>query len=199
MCAKVSTKEKILKTSLHLFNAEQCSQVSLRQIAAELYMSDGNLRYHFATKEAIVLTIFDEMSQEMNRVINVFGRNSLFDLESGIEQIYRIMLHYRFFFDEPIFMKKTFPAYATLIEQLEYSRRQIFLELMDELKVSGELSTKFSKEQHDALLEQLFILTDNWILKVPKEAPEKEKSQKLEYYKDLAFKLFIPYKSPEQD
>ena len=44
----MNTKHKILKTALDLFNKEGLDQVSVRRIAVEMNISDGNLRYHFS-------------------------------------------------------------------------------------------------------------------------------------------------------
>ena len=54
MAASNSTRERILQTSLQLFNAQGLPSVSTHRIAAELGMSPGNLHYHFKIGRAHV-------------------------------------------------------------------------------------------------------------------------------------------------
>ena len=53
-----TTKEKIIETSINLFNEKGCLNTSTRHIADELGISVGNLYYHFKNKEDILIDIF---------------------------------------------------------------------------------------------------------------------------------------------
>ena len=62
-------KEYILTNATQLFNRQGATATSLRETAAYLEMSDGNLRYHFKTKEDLLLAIFNQMVQRMEATI----------------------------------------------------------------------------------------------------------------------------------
>ena len=67
------TREKILDTSLELFNEKKASNVSTVQISAAMKISPGNLYYYFANKEEIIRCIWEErMLGEMQQLIERF-------------------------------------------------------------------------------------------------------------------------------
>ncbi len=68
--AKVKTRDRILKTSLALFNQEGEAQVSTVEIAGVLDISPGNLYYHFKGKEAIIVALFAEFEEELRQVLS---------------------------------------------------------------------------------------------------------------------------------
>lgn len=70
MTGKVKTRDRILQTSLALFNAEGEAQVSTVDIAAVLGISPGNLYYHFRGKEAIIEALFDAFDVELRQVLS---------------------------------------------------------------------------------------------------------------------------------
>lgn len=70
MTAKIKTRDRILRTSLALFNTEGEAQVSTVDIAAVLGISPGNLYYHFKGKEAIIDALFADFDVEMRQVLS---------------------------------------------------------------------------------------------------------------------------------
>src|SRR6266705_6229876 len=68
--ASLRTRDRILATSLVLFNADGVAKVSASRIAAELGMSQGNLHYHFRRKEEIVDRLVRRYEQEAGPVLS---------------------------------------------------------------------------------------------------------------------------------
>jgi AcrR family transcriptional regulator len=194
MCAKKSTDQKILDTALWLFNQHHCSQVSLRSIASEMGISDGNLRYHFQTKETIILALFQRMLALMNVEIFDATAPSLLALKNGIDKVFDIMISFRFFFDESVYLRETFPNYSILLNQLQQSRKAVFMDVFDALIQQKEFKG-YSNEQYEMLFEQLFIISDNWLSYVPLQTSALELQEAKEHYVNVAFSLFTPYRS----
>ena len=52
------TREKILDVTLGLFNERGPDRVTTAEIAGDVKINEGNLYYHFRTKESLVLALF---------------------------------------------------------------------------------------------------------------------------------------------
>lgn len=193
MCAKKrSTKDRILDMSLDLFNQDSWSNTSIRGIASSLQMSDGNLRYHFKTKEEIVLKLVHRMTAELQSTIP-HGDLAPDDLKETLQSIFRVMHEYRFLFLESVFILKAYPSYALLFKELENSRKILFSGLIDGLRRNDLLSSEYSSEQYKALNEQLFIVADNWMKYIDVEMNDDQLNDAIQSSSELAYTLLTPY------
>ncbi len=96
----MKTKDKILQTSLLLFNEEGEPNVTTVDIANEMEISPGNLYYHFRGKEIIIEELYDQYDREMTEILTgpiekkLGVEDSWFYLYVVFEQIYE----YRFLY-----------------------------------------------------------------------------------------------------
>lgn len=94
----MNTKERILATSLELFNSEGEAHVTTVDIANELDMSPGNLYYHFKGKEPIIKALFDSFESELVDALE-FPADSNPKTEDAwffIYSVFEIIYKYRF-------------------------------------------------------------------------------------------------------
>jgi AcrR family transcriptional regulator len=97
----VKTRDRILKTTLALFNERGEAHVSLAQIAGRLGISEGNLWYHFRTKRELVEALFVELEERIDRNLSrppAAAGNQLADYGDYVRQSFRDIWEYRFLY-----------------------------------------------------------------------------------------------------
>ncbi|MEO1474668.1 MAG: TetR/AcrR family transcriptional regulator, partial [Pseudomonadota bacterium] len=94
------TRDRILETSLDLFNDEGETEQTAVDIANALDISPGNLYYHFKGKDAIIRALFDNFETEMKTILRG-SRGRIASLEDNWVYTYIILeeiYDFRFFF-----------------------------------------------------------------------------------------------------
>ncbi len=102
----MKTKERIVQSSIELFNRSGVVAVTTNHIAKELGISPGNLYFHFANKEEIIRQIFKQMSQETYRLWKTTKGQKLEHPLTLIEKNFDLFWRYRFFHREMYFLKR---------------------------------------------------------------------------------------------
>ena len=94
------TRERILATSLSLFNAAGEPHVTTADIADEMNISPGNLYYHFRNKDEIIGELFGHFDDAVRPLLG--GPSSaaanVEDLWLFVHVLFERMWEYRFFF-----------------------------------------------------------------------------------------------------
>lgn len=102
----MKTKDRIVQSSIELFNRSGVVAVTTNHIAKELDISPGNLYFHFANKEEIIRQIFRLMAKETYSLWKTpKGRKLLHPLEL-IERNFELFWRYRFFHREMYFLRR---------------------------------------------------------------------------------------------
>lgn len=94
------TRERILETSLVLFNARGEPNVTTNHIADELEISPGNLYYHFRNKDDIIEQLFAQYEERIDRALTA-PRDRLPGLEDiwlQLHLVYECIWEYRFLY-----------------------------------------------------------------------------------------------------
>ncbi|MEE9373425.1 MAG: TetR/AcrR family transcriptional regulator [Saprospiraceae bacterium] len=95
----MSTRRKITKEAIRLFNIKGFRAVSLNELASSLNMSRGNLTYHFPNKVALLEAISTQMwtkaskSQLKSRKLPSFE-----NLHDEVQRYYKLQKEYAFIF-----------------------------------------------------------------------------------------------------
>jgi AcrR family transcriptional regulator len=95
----MKTRDKILLSSLELFNEQGERNVTTNHIAAHLAISPGNLYYHFRNKSDIIYEIFLEYEKLVDYYLDIPEDRpiTLDDMTFYLESVFDGLCSYRFF------------------------------------------------------------------------------------------------------
>lgn len=97
---KRRTKERILETSLVLFNDFGEPNVTTQLISDEMGISPGNLYYHFRSKDQIIETLFADFERKIDEILAVPARRvpDVEDVWLLLHLIFERIWEYRFLY-----------------------------------------------------------------------------------------------------
>lgn len=95
----MKTRDKILLSSLELFNEQSERNVTTNHIAAHLAISPGNLYYHFRNKSDIIYELFLEYEKLVDYYLDIPEDRplTLDDMTFYLESVFDGLWSYRFF------------------------------------------------------------------------------------------------------
>lgn len=195
------TKVRILQTALKLYNEHGVynphgEQITARRIAAELNMSDGNLRYHFPSREDIVRGLYDELVEKLNAEFSVISVETVNWAAwlAGFHRIYQLLYEYRFLMRDFVGIMQHQPELKLHFRFLQKERKAMFRKMLKALQSEGFLRPEPMQGQYERLYDQLQILSDFWI--ASSELMYEGKPDAIcKHYAHLSMSLFIPYMS----
>ncbi len=162
MASSNSTRERILQTSLQLFNAEGLPSVSTHRIAAELGMSPGNLHYHFKTKQLIVEWLFRRFEERLVLLDGSFEAiRAIDDLWLALHLRFEAIDAYRFVYRDMAFLASEYPPLGTRVQALTAQNLLAAQTLCQGLVANGVIEA--SEEQVQMLALQMVFTTTCWL------------------------------------
>jgi AcrR family transcriptional regulator len=156
------TPDRILEAALAMFNADGSHAVSTRHIAAKLEISPGNLYYHFANKEEIVLRLYERIEAALMATLAPRGdKPQTFEsVLQYLDDIFGHMWEFRFFYCDVNALLREVPGlkerYRDLAERVRLRSRAIF----DSMVEAGWMDA--SPEQLDLLTTNAWIVLTQW-------------------------------------
>lgn len=160
-----TTKSRILSTALHLFNELGLAKVTLRSIAKEMGISQGNLCYHYKKREDILEALYYQLVAKMDETVDVAASRSP-SLASSFLLSKEMMQHffdYRFFMLDFVQIMREQKTIQTHYQQLSQLREQQFIGLFQLWVQEGLMrSEEFQGEYHNMYIRSN-ILGDFWL------------------------------------
>lgn len=97
----MSTKDKIIQTSIALFNQHGERAITTNHIASEMGISPGNLYYHFKNKEDILRHIFGLYQSHLKENFTPMDKNLdvMAQLAGYLDSLVELMWRFNFFYN----------------------------------------------------------------------------------------------------
>ena len=161
----MTTKDKIIKTAIELFNMQGTKAISTNHIAKEMDISPGNLYYHFRNKNDIIRSISNQFSSEIGSVFQ-FHLDTISDfsenLTSMFNRFFKIQQSYQFLFLEGVHLTKQDHILWNNYTKLRTVLKKGYYELLSNL-VKIKIMKKQSLHIIDDLLDAQWIIMWYWI------------------------------------
>ncbi len=161
----IKTKDKILECALRLFNEKGVSQVSLRDIAADMEISLGNLTYHFKKREEIIEALYLELVSKLD---NAYEKEM--PVESPFELIFEIpdltiscFYKYRFLILDFVYIIRNHVMIRNHYQKLLEVREQQFKRLINGLMDAKLIREEIIDNEYKYLFKNLRIISDFWL------------------------------------
>jgi len=187
------TRDRILETSLALFNREGLAAVSTHRIAAEMGISPGNLHYHFRTKALIVTWLFRRFEERYPPCIDASAQvTALDDLWLSLHLTFEAIDEYRFIYRDIEVLLNEFPELQPRAQALTARNLLAAKALCAGLANDGVI--RASPEDVEMLALQIVFATTCWFsfqrLTPPQKAPAYGPAALAAYY---TLTLLSPY------
>ena len=157
------TRERILETSLRLYNEFGEPNITTTIIAEELNISPGNLYYHFRNKDDIVDSIFVQFEGEIIRMLSVPAnrRPTIEDVWVYLHMMFELVWRYRFFYRDLSDLLSRNRKLELQFKQIYKHKVLVARQLCDGLRGDGALDA--SDQEIEALAANMVVVASYWL------------------------------------
>ena len=190
-----NTRNRILETSLMLFNEKGLSSISLRSIADEMKISVGNLQYHFKKREEIISELYFLLVKRMDNLImtNDTKTRSLmstfFDISRAVSSIF---FDYRFFFLDFNKIIREHTLVREHYRRLTLQRQEQFVDFISKMQDENLMRDEMIVNEYENLFIRFQIISDFWISAANIQASKISDQVVLQYFEIICQTIF-PY------
>lgn len=191
----MDTRKKILLSALKLFNRKGLSQVTLRSIAKEIGISQGNLNYHFKKREDIIEALYFELVEKMSAEIAKLSKagGMMEYLFRSSHKSLRIFHGYRFLLLDLVDIMRYQPKIREHYRKLQEQRKSEFLLIFGQMQENGVMRPEEYDGEYDNLYKRMNILGDFWIANAEVLGGTKNKDDLIKRYNLVLLESIYPY------
>lgn len=190
----MKTRDKILQTALELFNSYGVPNVTLRRIAAEMAISQGNLNYYFRKREDIIEALYHQLMITFNSEKSKLDTEEMdmqFILDSTLNGMKALYAHRFLMIDFNQNMRENPKIHAHFIE-LERIRKVTYLKSFEIAIARGIMRPPDFEGEYENLTDQIRVFSDFWIASA--EIYNEPKGEATVHrYHQLLVEMFYPY------
>jgi AcrR family transcriptional regulator len=160
---KRQTAKRIAEAALALFNRFGEPGTSFAAIAADVGISQGNLHYHYASKEKIVADLFAAFEDEIARTLAAPEGRPVHaeDLWLFLHLTFESIFKYRFLYRDINELLSCHRIIETQFKNILVRQVETALALLDGLAQAGALA--FSAGERQALARNMIMVATYWL------------------------------------
>ncbi len=174
------TAERILATSLELFNRFGEPNVSTTLISSELRISPGNLYYHFPSKDELINTLFDQYEGRLYELLA--AGDEVADVEDAwffLHSLFELIWQYRFLYRDLNHLLSRNRRLETHFPAILTRKKAALRATLDAL--AGPANANADERARDAVAASMVVLLTYWLsyeyVLQPRSALEPENAQ----------------------
>lgn len=155
----MTTKEKILASSIHLFNEHGLMNVRLQQIADNVGISVGNLAYHFYSKEAIIDKLVIQLSDILKPIFDEKKEfPGLMDFDTQLARYYHLLLQFSFFFTDLKELQRNYPNQFNSRQTITDDIIQQIYNWLSQNETNGILRTELRHGHYNIIAQTIWMI-----------------------------------------
>lgn len=156
------TAQRILESTLELFNRFGEPNVSTTRIAAELGISPGNLYYHYPAKDALINRLQEACEAELQQAL--VRADAAGDLDGAAELVHALMAlvwRYRFLYRDLNDLLSKSRHFEARLQTMLRTQEAALRVLLRRLATNGQLA--LSEEDAGMLARNMLVLLSFWL------------------------------------
>ena len=156
------TAERILETSLDLFNRFGEPNVSTTLISAELNISPGNLYYHYPAKDELINSLFDRYEQSLSELLHAGeGVRDVEDAWFFMHTLFELIWQYRFLYRDLNDLLSKNRRLETHFQWVLKNKTRSIEAMLDGMTRSGALA--IDSRQVEATATSMVVVLTYWL------------------------------------
>ncbi len=159
----MKTRDRILHSSLELFNREGEPNTTTVDIANELDISPGNLYYHFKGKDVIIAELFDQYEHGITEILNapIDRPLSVEDNWFYLYVVFEEMYNHRFLYRNLSDLLDRYPELRRRFRRIVDLKHEAISAVWRTLSDAAVVTT--SDEEAEALVDNMVLLLNYWL------------------------------------
>ncbi|WP_042223662.1 TetR/AcrR family transcriptional regulator [Oceanobacillus manasiensis] len=184
-------RQKIIESSLLLFEQDGFHGVTVKQIVENVGTSKGGFYHHFSSKDELLYVIHDTFISyvlEKASIANAIHTSPTLKLQAIIKDFVKVFdlykPHISVFYQENIYLK---PHYAKLINE----KRNLFKEMIIQAIKDGKKAGEFRQDLSVEITSMAILGMVNWTYKWYKQSGEKSINEIGDIFVDLILRSVL--------
>lgn len=160
----ISTRDRIIKSSIALFNKRGLQMVAIEHIATDMGISPGNLTYHFKQKNDLISASLSVLREHLQQALAQAKKTtSAEESAASLILIYRAFWDFRFYFNALTFLLSNHAQMRKEYFEFRDQSLQLIVDSLDQLHARGFFRAVVPPNTHRLLAENMWSQWLDWL------------------------------------